>query len=105
MFSHSREDIHLHESDFRLGSPTTEFSLYDDFEPSYPAQPDLNNDIPLPSVEQLEGFPNSISSEVAPHIRSPNDITEDVLISADPPTSFKNLLSLRRGKNLREVVS
>ena len=34
-----------------LGSPKPEVSLYDDFESSYLARPDLHNDMPLPIVE------------------------------------------------------
>ena len=39
------------ELDSSLGSPKPEVSLYDDFEPSYLSHPNLNNDMPLPSVE------------------------------------------------------
>jgi len=57
-FHQSKENCN--ESDSSLGSPTPEVSFYDDFESSYLAQPDLNNDIPLPSVEQEGDFLTSL---------------------------------------------
>jgi len=49
-FNQSRENYS--EPNSSLGSPKHEVSLYDDFKPSYLARPDLNNDMPLPSVAQ-----------------------------------------------------
>ena len=37
------------EIDSSLGSPKPKFSLYDDFDPSYLARTNLNDDMPLPS--------------------------------------------------------
>jgi len=39
------------EIDSSLGSPKMDISLYDDFEPSYLARPDLNEDMYLPSLD------------------------------------------------------
>ena len=73
----------MHEPDSSSGSPKSKGSRHDDFEPSYLARPDLNNNMPLPNVELEQNFPNSLSFDPAPHISSPNDIIEDVLLSAD----------------------
>ena len=48
-FNQSRENCN--EPDSSLGSPKFEVNIYDDFKPPYLARPDLNNDMPLPSVE------------------------------------------------------
>ena len=88
----------MHESDFSVGSSTTAVSLYDNFVPSYLARPDLNNDVPLPSIEQEEDFPNSLSFDLAAHISSPNDITEDVLVSVNPPTPFYESFEFEDGE-------
>ena len=48
-FNQSRENYS--ELDSSLGSPKLEISLYDDFEPSYLARPNLNDVIPLHSLE------------------------------------------------------
>ena len=48
-FNQNKENCN--EPDSSLGSPKSEVSLYDDFEPSYLSHPNLNNDMPLPSVE------------------------------------------------------
>ena len=50
-FSHSKGDISLQESAAILGSPKHKVSLYDDFEPSHLARPNLNEDMHLPSLE------------------------------------------------------
>ena len=39
------------ERDSSLGSPKPKVSFYDDFEPSYLARPNFNDDIPLPSLD------------------------------------------------------
>ena len=49
-FSYSSEDINLQEPDSSLGSSKPEVSLYDDFEPPYLARPNLDNNMPLPSL-------------------------------------------------------
>jgi len=102
-FNQSRENCN--KSDSSLGSPKSEISLYDDFELSYLARPYLNNDMPLPSVEQEGYFLTSLPQDLAPHTSSPMDITEDVLVSADPPAPFIILVSLRRVKTLRVLVN
>ena len=48
-FNQSRENYS--ELDSSLGSPKLEISLYDDFEPSYLARPNLNDVISLHSLE------------------------------------------------------
>ena len=66
-FNHSRKDINLHATDSSLGSPKPEVSLYDDFESSYLTRLDMNNDMPLPSVEYEGGFLTSLSQDLALH--------------------------------------
>jgi len=48
-FNQNRETYS--EIDSTLGSPKPDISLYDDFEPSYSARPDLAEDIYLPSLD------------------------------------------------------
>ena len=47
-FNQNRETYS--ELDSSLGSPKPDISLYDNFEPSYSARPDLNEDMYLPSL-------------------------------------------------------
>jgi len=75
------------ESDSSLESSKPEISLYDDFEPSYLTRPNLNDDIPLPSLHQESDYPMSLSQDLVPHTSSSTDVTEDILVSADPPTT------------------
>jgi len=78
----------LNEPESNLGSSKPEVSLYNDFEPSYLSRPNLNEEMPLPSLDQEKDFPNYLSSDLAPHISSPNDITGDILVSAIPHTTL-----------------
>ena len=48
-FNQNRETYS--ELDSSLGSPESDVSLYDDFEPSYSARPDLNEHMYLPNLE------------------------------------------------------
>jgi len=54
-------------SDSSLGSPKPEVSFFDDFDPSYLARPNLNDDMPLPSLEQENDLTTSLSPDLAPH--------------------------------------
>jgi len=49
-FSQSRENYSGPDSS--LGSPKPRVSLYDDFETAYPARPNLNEEMPLLSLDQ-----------------------------------------------------
>jgi len=64
-FNQSRENSN--EPDSSLGSSKPEVSLYDDFESSYLTRLDMNNDMPLPSVEYEGGFLTSLSQDLALH--------------------------------------
>jgi len=46
--------------------------------------------MPLPSLEQESDLPVSLSPNLALHTSSPKDVTEDVLVSANPPTPFNH---------------
>ena len=63
-FNQSRENYNAPNSS--LGSPKSEVSLYDDFEPSYLARPNLNNDMSLPSLEQESDLHLSLFRDLAP---------------------------------------
>ena len=54
------------EIDSSLGSSKLDISLYDDFEPSYSARPDLNENMSLPNLEQESDLPASLSTDLAP---------------------------------------
>jgi len=68
-FSHcvnrSREDYNVYKSHSSLGCPKLEASPYDDFEPSHLARPDLHGDMPVPSLERMDGLPMSPSLGLA----------------------------------------
>ena len=91
-FNQSRKNCN--EPDSSLRSPKPEVSLYDDFEPSYLVRPDLNNDMPLPSVEQEGDFLTSLSPDLVPHTNSQKDVTDDILVSIDPPTTLNNFCEI-----------
>ena len=80
-FSQSREEHNLHELNFGLGSPKTEVGFYDDFEPSYLTEPDSHDDMHSPMY---------LSLDLATEPTSLGDVTEDVLISAQPPAPFND---------------
>jgi len=99
-FSHKREDINFQEPDSSLGSPKPEVSLYDDFKPSYVVRRNLNEDMPLPSLERESDTHTSLSADLVPHTSSPKDVTEDVLVYANPPTSFNHSLEFEVDEDL-----
>jgi len=78
----SRENCNQPDSSLR--SPKPEVSLYEDFEPSYYFRSSLNDDLSLPSLEQEDDLPMSLSPDLAPHM----DVTEKVLVYANPTTIF-----------------
>jgi len=86
------------ELDSSLVSPKPDISLYDDFEPSYSARPDLTEDMYLPSLDQESDFPMCLSSDLAPYTNSPKGITDDVLVSADPPTTLNDFYEFDVGE-------
>jgi len=97
-FNRSRKDTNLHKSGYSLGSPKPEVSLYDDFEPSYLARPNLNDDMPLPSLEQESDLPLSLSPDLAPEFSTPTDATEDFLVSAIPPATLNDSFKFEDGE-------
>ena len=64
-FNQNREQYN--ESDSSLGSPKPEVSLFNDFEPSCLPRPSLHDAQPLPSLEQEDDPPMSLSPALAPH--------------------------------------
>jgi len=102
-FSHSRDETNLHESDSSLGSPKFNVSLYDDFESSYLARPNLNDDMPLPSLEQESDPPLSLFPNHAPELSSSMDALEDFLISVVPPITFNDSTEFEESKALEST--
>ena len=94
-FHQSRENCN--DSDSSLGSLKSGVTLFDDFEPSYLARPNLNEDMPLPSQEQESGLPIPLSRDLAPHSSSPKHLIEDILISANPPTTLHDSFEFKEG--------
>ena len=84
---------------FSLGSPKLEISLYDDFEPFYLARSNLNDDMPLPSLEQDSSLPTSLSPDIASHTSLPKDVTEDVLVYTNSPAPFNHSCEFEVGED------
>ena len=83
-FNQNRETYS--ELDYSLGSPKPNIGLYDDFEHSYSATPDLNEHMCLSNLEQESDVPTSLSLDLAPCTCSPKDVVEDILAFFDLPT-------------------
>jgi len=94
-FNQSRENCN--EFDSSLGSPKLGVSLYDDFEPSYSARPSSNEEMPLPSLDQENSFLPSLSEDPTPYTSSPKDVTEDVLVFAQLPTTLNDSFEFEEG--------
>jgi len=84
------------EIDSSFGSPKPDISLYEDFEPSYSARPDLNENMSLPSLEQESDLPKCLLTNLAPCTGSLDNVIEDILV--DLPTTLNNLYELEMGK-------
>ena len=102
-FNQSRENYG--ELDSSLWSPKPKVSFYDDFDSSYLTRPNLKEDMPLPSLEPESDTPTSLSQDLAPHTSSPKDVTRDVLVPSNPPTTLNDFVSFRRVNTLRVLVS
>ena len=100
-FNQNREQCN--ESDSSLGSPKPAVSLYDDFEPSYQSRPNLHDVLPLPSLERQSDLPMSLPPNLAPHTSSHTDVTDDVLIYADPPTTLHDSSEFEAGRALESA--
>jgi len=85
-FNQSRENYS--ELDFSLGSPNSKVSLYDDFDPSYLARPNLHDNMPFLILKQESDLAMSLSANLAPYTSSHKDVTKDVLVFVDPPTTL-----------------
>ena len=81
-----------------MGFPQPGISLYDDFELSYSAGPDLNEDMYLASLDQERDFPMSLLPDLVPLTNAPKGITADVLVSADLPTTLNDFCEFEAGK-------
>jgi len=95
-FNQNRETYS--ELDSSLGSPKADISLYDDFEPSYSARPDLNEDMYLPNLEQERDLSMSLSTDLAPCTSSPKDVTEDILVYIDLSTTLNDFCEFDVGE-------
>jgi len=82
-FNMSRKDNNLHESYSNLGSVKPEVILYNYFELSH--HTNLHDDIPLSDVEQKNDLSMSLSPNFTPQPSTLRDITEDNLVSPEPP--------------------
>ena len=101
-FNQNRETYS--EIDASLGSPKPDISFYDDFEPSYSAQPDLNEDMYLSSLDQERDALMSLSPDLAPHTSSPKGIIDDILVFANPPTTLNDFYEFDVGEQ-SDIVS
>ena len=88
------------EFDSSLGSLKPVVSLYDDFEPSYQSRPNLYDDMLLPSLDQENDIPVSLSPNLAPHTSSHTDVIDDVLVSTDRPTTLHDSFEVEAGRAL-----
>ena len=86
------------EIDSSLGSSKPDISLFDEFEPAYSARPYLNEAMNLPSPDQECDVPMSLSPDLAPCSSSPKGITDDVVVSADPPTTLNDFCEFEVGE-------
>jgi len=78
------------EIDSSLESPKPDISLYDDFEPSYSARPDLNENMCLPNLEQESHLPTFISFDLASLTSTPKNVIEDILVYVNLPTTLND---------------
>ena len=59
--------------------------------------------MPLCSVEREGDFLPSLSQDLAPHTSSPMDVTEDALVSTDPPAPFHHSREFEEGEDLESA--
>jgi len=78
-------------------------SLYNDLKPSCLARSNLNDDMPLPSLEQESSIPTSLSQDLAPHTSSAKGITKDVVVSSNPPALFHHSREFEEGEDLKSA--
>jgi len=71
--NHNRDDYN--QSDPSLESPKSKVSLFDNFESSCLARPELHSDISFPSLEQESDHSVSLSPNLEPEFTSPRDVT------------------------------
>jgi len=102
---HRRKEYNFHNRDSSLGSPKSEVNLYDDFKPFYLTRSNLHDNMTFPSLEQKSDHSVSLSHDLALEFSSHSDVTKDVIISVDQPTTFYDSLSLRWVKTLRVLVT
>ena len=102
-FLHSMEKYNVPESDSSLGASKPEVTLYDDFKPTYLVASNLNDDMPLPSLELENGLPMSLSYGLSPKPSSHNDVSDDVLIYADPPSPFNDSFEFEVGVDVENA--
>ena len=88
------------ELDFSLGSPEPTVCFDDDFEPSYSARPDLNEDMYLASLDQETNLPMSLSLDLVSLTSLPKNVTAYVFAYADPPVPFSHSREFKVGDDL-----
>jgi len=67
-----------------------DISLYDDFEPSCFARPDLTKDMYLPNLDEECDLPMSLSPDLVPRTSWPKGVADDVLVSANSPITLND---------------
>jgi len=86
-----------------LGSPKPAASFYDDFKPSYLTRPNLNNDMPLSSLEHESNLPMSLSPHFALHTSSQREVTEEVQAFPIPPAPFTQFYDFEEGEEFENA--
>ena len=56
--------------------------------------------MPLPSLEQENDLPMSLSQDLASHTSSPMEVTDDILVPFEPPAPFNNSSEFEVGEDL-----
>jgi len=100
-FNHSRENYNEPNSCLRY--PKHKVSLYDDFDPFYLVRPTLHDVMSFASLEQASGPSMSLSPDLAPKPNSHRDVTEDVLVSAYPPTPLNHSCDFEDGEEFENA--
>ena len=63
----------------------------------------MNEDLYLPSLEKENDIPISLLADHAPRTSSPRGITDDVLVSANPPTALNSFCEFDVGEQSNTV--
>jgi len=92
----------LHETDPSLSSSKPEVSLYDDYESSFPLEPNFMIDLPFTTLAEVIDSPLTSLSIVTPSLPStPKDTVEGVLRLLSSHLSLAQCTGLEMGESLR----